>query len=316
MRLPALAMIPLLPALVACGTRGAPSQAASTAPATLPADLRPVAEALASPEAGAHGMTAGSAEAAAATAPAVTGDRVSAPGEFASPIRSELAARLPGRVGRILVDAGDRVRQGQPLLELETEYLTLDVQRAAAELRRAKAAAEDAALDFKRKQELIAKESVSPAVFERTRAASEQAEAARVAAETGLALATQRLEDAVLRSPIDGVVMERRADVGERLGDQSVAFVIVQTAPLKLRFRLPERYLPSVAKGQRVQASVDVFPNEKFEGSVSAVVRAIEASSRTFAVEADFANRDGRLYPGLFARVELELGGARSAGAR
>jgi len=311
LRTTSLFLVALLAGLAACGPRGGSSAAASATATTLPADLRPVAEAFA---AGASSPApAPSAEPAAE--PGGDGS-VTASGEFVSPVRSELVARLPGRVGRILADAGDRVSAGQPLLELETQYLTIDVQRADAELRRARAASEEASRDFERKQQLIEKESVSAAVYERSRASHEQAEAARVAAEAGLALARQRLEDATLRSPIDGVVMERRADVGERLGDQSVAFVIVQTAPLKLRFRLPERYLANVSKGQRVRASVDIHRGESFEGVVSAVVKAVETSSRTFGVEADFANRDGRLYPGLFARVELDLGAAASAATR
>lgn len=308
MRPVSIAVLVLPLALSGCGRRGGAASSAPI-PSTLPADLRPVAEALASPSP--------RPEAGVETAAAGARDTVTAPGEFVSPVRSELAPRLPGRVGRILADAGDRVKQGQPVLELETDYLALDVQRAEAELRRAQAAADEAKRDFNRKSELIAKESVSPAVYERSRAGHDQAQAARAAAETGLALARQRLEDAVLRSPIDGIVMERRADVGERLGDQSVAFVIVQTAPLRLRFKMPERYVKSVARGQRVRASVDIFPNESFEGVVSVVVKAVEATSRTFTVEAEFANRDGRLYPGLFARVELDLGDAgRAATAR
>ena len=307
MRPLAIATLVLPLALSGCGQRGGSAATVSPPPSPLPADLRAVAEALASPSP--------QPEASAETRGAGPSDRVTASGEFVSPVRSELAPRLPGRVGRILADAGDRVKQGQPVLELETEYLALDVQRAEADLRRAQAGAEEAKRDFDRKTDLIAKESVSPAVYERSRSTNAQVEAARSAAETGLALARQRLEDAVLRAPIDGVVMERRTDVGERLGDQSVAFVIVQTAPLRLRFKLPERYLPSVARGQRVRASVDIFPPESFDGVVSAVVKAVEATSRTFAVEAEFANRDGRLYPGLFARVELDLGAAGPAGA-
>ena len=132
-----------------------------------------------------------------------------------------------------------------------------------------------------------------------------------LAIEAGLDLARQRLADAVLLSPIDGVVLERRTDVGERLSEGTVTFVVVQTAPLKLRFRVPERYLGAAEKGAKVRATVDPYPGERFEGTVSVVVGAMDPASRTFAVEALFANRDGRLRPGLFARVELELGPAR-----
>jgi membrane fusion protein (multidrug efflux system) len=113
----------------------------------------------------------------------------------------------------------------------------------------------------------------------------------------------------VLRSPIAGVVAERRTDVGERLGDNTVAFVVVQTAPLKLRFRVPERHLAAVHRGQVVSATVDPYPGEHFAGTVSVVGQVVDSASRSFFVESEFPNQDGRLRPGLFARVELALDG-------
>lgn len=127
-------------------------------------------------------------------------------------------------------------------------------------------------------------------------------------AEAARDLAKQHLADAWLRSPIDGVVAEKRTDVGERLGDNSVAFVVVQTSPLKLRFRLPERYISRVKMGQEVRAQVDPYPGETFSGRVSRINGVVDSATRTVAVETEFANRDDRLFPGLFARVELDLG--------
>jgi membrane fusion protein, multidrug efflux system len=234
-------------------------------------------------------------------------------GELVSPVRSELSAKFPGRVGRVYVDEGARVKKGQPLLEIENDYLKIEVDRSQAALARATAAAEDARRDFERKKDLIAKESVSQAVYDRTKAMLDQAEAARDEAAAALALAKQRLEDAVLVSPIDGIVAERRTDVGERLGDNTVAFVVVQVSPLKVRFRLPERYLAVVEKGQVVRARVDPYPGEVFEGKVTVVVHAVDPVNRTFVVEAEIPNRDERLKPGLFARVELQLNAGRAS---
>jgi membrane fusion protein (multidrug efflux system) len=228
-------------------------------------------------------------------------------GELVSPVRSELSAKFPGRVGKVFVDEGARIRKGQPLLQIEDDYLKIEVERAEAALARARAAADEARRDFERKQGLLEKGSVSQALYERTQATLDQATAAQAEAEAALALARQRLEDAVLLSPIDGIVAERRTDVGERLGDSTVAFVLVQVSPLKLRFRLPERFLALVEHGQVVRARVDPYPDEVFEGKVTVVVRAVDAATRTFVVEAEIANRDERLKPGLFARVELEL---------
>jgi membrane fusion protein (multidrug efflux system) len=233
---------------------------------------------------------------------------VSATGELVAPVTSEVAVRMPGRVGKVFADEGERVRRGQPLLTLETEYLSLELKRADAEVARAKASAADAERDFKRKEELIAKGSVARAAYDRSQSAYDAAQAGVAAAEAARDLARQRLSDAVLHSPITGVVAERRADAGERLGDSSVAYVIVQTSPLKLRFQLPERYLARVKRGQSVRATVDPYPGQTFSGKVTVIGGVVDPSTRTVAVETEFSNADGRLSPGLFARVEIDLG--------
>lgn len=306
--------------MAGCGKKTAPaasankadSDAAEAAAPPLPTDVAPVSGiAKAEPAAEPAAPQAAPAPAAAAPAPSAAAaddsGRVAATGELVSPVRSELAMRLPGRVGKVLVDEGARVRRGQPLLELETEYLRLDLQRAEADLARAHAATQDAERDLGRKKELIAKNSVSQAAYDRSSSAYDAAKAAEQSAVAARDLAHQRMEDAVLRSPIDGVVAERRTDVGERLGDNSVAFVVAQTSPLKLRFKLPERYLSAVRRGQEVTASVDPYPHETFRGRVTLVGGVVDPATRSFNVETEFENRDGRLYPGLFARVELQV---------
>ena len=296
----ALAALPFVLVLAGCGQKAPEAAPKSTAaPAPLPDDVKPLEATLApTPAAGP------------ATGPA--DDRVLlATGEFIPLVSSELVARVTGRVAKVLVDEGARVAEGQPMLTLETAYLKLDVARAEAEAARAAAVLADAERDFGRKKELLAKESVAPAAFERSQAAFEGAKASRLGAQAGLDLAKQRLSDAVLGAPIDGVVLERRVDVGERLSEGTVTFVVVQTAPLKLRFRVPERYLGAAERGAKVRATVDPYPGETFDGTVSVVVPALDPASRTFAVEALFPNRDGRLRPGLFARVELERPAAK-----
>lgn len=307
----------LLPAL-ACGGKPKAAEKTAAEPAAAPAPALPadvekiagIAPAFDIPEAEAKASgVAGTAS----TDPATGATSVEATGELVSPVQSELAVRMPGRVGRMYVDEGARVRKGQPLLTLETQYLQLEVERSTAEVARAEAAAGDAKRDLERKRDLLAKGSVAQAAFDRSESAASGADAAVLAAKATRDLARQRMEDAVLRSPIDGVVAEKRTDVGERMGEATVAFVIVQTSPLKLRFRLPERYLASVRLGQEVEASVDPYPGETFRGRVKVIGGVVEAATRTVAVETEFANGDGRLKPGLFARVKLDLGDGATA---
>ena len=216
-----------------------------------------------------------------------------------------MAPKSPGRVAAVYVDAGQRVGKGQALLTLETDYLKLDVQRAEADLARAKAAETEARREVDRRKGLLANESIPQATFDKAQAGFEQAQAARQSAETGLALARQKVADAIIRSPITGVVDQRKTNPGEHLGEAGVAFVIVQTAPLKLRFSVPERYLAELRAGQTVIARVDPYPGEQFTGRIKTVGGVIDPGTRTFFAEAEFPNSDGRLRPGLFARVEL-----------
>lgn len=278
-------------------------KAAEAAEAPAPALPSDVAD-LAQPEASAPGEPASPSS---GEEPVGTGVTSLEPtGEFVSPSSSEVAPKLPGRVAAVYVEEGSRVSRGQTLLTMETNYAKLDIQRAEADLTRAKSAEEDARREFERKKGLAANESIPQATFDRAQAGYDQAKAGRASAEAALATAKQRLADSVLRSPMTGVVSERRTEVGEHLGEAGVAFVIVQTAPLRLRFSVPERFLGDVRPGQQVAAKVEPYPGETFSGRIKTVGGVIDPTTRTFFAEAEFPNTDGRLRPGLFARVTLE----------
>jgi RND family efflux transporter MFP subunit len=226
-------------------------------------------------------------------------------GEFVSPSKSEVAPKMPGRVAAVYVDEGTRVSRGQTLLTMETDYARLAIQGAEADLARARAAEAEARRELDRKKGLLSTESIPQATFDRAQASLDQAVAAQRSAEVALATAKQRLADSVMRSPMTGVVSERRTEVGEHLGEAGVAFVIVQTAPLRLRFSVPERFLGEFKTGQEVAARVDPYPGEVFRGRIKTVGGVIDPATRTFFAEAEFPNTDGRLRPGLFARVDL-----------
>jgi membrane fusion protein (multidrug efflux system) len=291
-------------ALAGCTKKQEVPATASKEAAALPADVQ--------------GVSAAATTAATATVVATTeggetgalatnaGDTIVATGEFASPVRSDLSAKLPGRVAKMYVDEGSHVSKGQPVLQLENDYLRINLQRAEADVARAKAAEEDAKRDVARKKELIGKESIPQATMDRSQSMYDQSAAARQSAEAQASLLRQQIADSTLRSPIDGVVAEKRTEVGQRLGENAIALTIVQTSPLKLRFRVPEKYLASVRIGQPVKASVDPYPNQKFSGKVSVIGGVIDTATRSLLVETEFPNRDGKLRPGLFARVEMD----------
>jgi membrane fusion protein (multidrug efflux system) len=294
-----LTLILTLVVLVGCSTDESKAETATTATTTndapaLPSDVADVAA-----------INTAAVETA-ATATSST-SAFEATGEFMSPVRSELSPKLPGRVAKLYVDEGSRVHRGQPVLLLESDYARINLQSAEAEAARAKAARDEAARDLERKKELLAKNSIPKATFDRSQAMFDQTSAAYAGANAQVALLRQQIADSTLRSPVDGIVAEKRTDVGARLGEAGVAFVFVQLSPLKLRFQVPERLLGKITVGDRVTARVDPYPGETFEGTIKTVGGIIDPKTRTMFAEAEFANKDGRLRPGLFARVETKL---------
>jgi len=306
MRLPnnrSLVLISITLATMACNK---PQQPQSGAPKPLPSDVEKVAAAVSTTSTASSTAPDGQSASPSGLATTEAGGTIIATGEFVSPVRSEMSAKVVGRVARMNVDEGSVVHRGQPLLEIETDYVRLNLEKANADAQRAAAAESDALKDLERKKELIAKQSVPQATYDRSAAAYDQAKATRLSAVAQANIYKQQLADSVLRSPIDGVVAEKRTDVGQRLSEATVALVVVQTSPLKLRFRVPERYVGQVRIGQTVKATADAYPGEVFQGRVTVVGGVVDSSTRTVQVETEFANRDGKLKPGMFARVELE----------
>jgi membrane fusion protein (multidrug efflux system) len=300
--------------LAGCGSKdeSKATDTAASATATLPSDVQGVSDAIdtaAKSSTTVETSTIVSANGTAATTSSAqaSDDSLVATGEFVSPVSSELAPKYPARVARMYVDEGSRVRKGQALLELDSEYMRLNLRSADAEIARAKAARDEAARDLERKKGLVAKDSIPRATLDRSQAVYDQTSAALMSASAQASLLRQQIADATLRSPVDGVIAEKRTEVGAKLGDGGVAFLVVQTSPLRLRFAVPERYLGKIKAGQQVTAHVDPYPNENFTGTIKTIGGVIDVKTRTMFAEAEFPNLDNRLRPGLFARVEADL---------
>ncbi|MBE0605539.1 MAG: efflux RND transporter periplasmic adaptor subunit, partial [Deltaproteobacteria bacterium] len=129
---------------------------------------------------------------------------------------------------------------------------------------------------------------------------------------SSLALARQQLADAELSAPIDGAVRERKASVGEYLAAGAPVFALVRVHPLRLRVAVTERDAASVRVGQTVRVRLEGDP-VAHSGRVARLSPSIQEHNRTLIVEAEVANRDGRLRPGAFARAEIVVEADRTA---
>jgi RND family efflux transporter MFP subunit len=140
-----------------------------------------------------------------------------------------------------------------------------------------------------------------------------------------LDIAAQRLTDATTRAPstpeattqpvdtgrVPGdphtyVVTARLVNVGELVREITPCYRLVDDSPIKLRAKVPERFVAEVKVGQAVKARVDAYPNVDFTGTVSRINPQIEPENRTFSIEVVIPNDDHRLKPGAFARASVQ----------
>ncbi|MDP3856598.1 MAG: efflux RND transporter periplasmic adaptor subunit [Stagnimonas sp.] len=229
------------------------------------------------------------------TAPVGTAElarALNAVGSLASDESVTIAAEIAGRVVRIGFREGQPVAQGSTLFELDDSLDRATVAQAQANLRLSER-------NDRRAGEIAARGLI---------AASDRDEvAAKLAVDqAGLQLAQARLAKMRIVAPLAGVTGLRTVGVGDYVspGQQLVNLEVLN--PMKLDFRLPESALPVLKPGLELEVEVDAWPGERFAGEVYAIDPRIADSSRSIAVRARLDNRDGRLKPGLFARVRLK----------
>jgi multidrug efflux pump subunit AcrA (membrane-fusion protein) len=108
-----------------------------------------------------------------------------------------------------------------------------------------------------------------------------------------------------LKSPIDGIVTERQATVGELAGKDTQIYTISDPADLWAVAEVKERDIAAVRLGEEATFTVLAYPHETFRGKVVRVGNRVESASRTLDVRIAARNEDGRLKPGMFADVEI-----------
>lgn len=108
-----------------------------------------------------------------------------------------------------------------------------------------------------------------------------------------------------LKSPIDGIITERQATVGELAGQETQIYTISDPADLWVIAEVKERDIAAVHLNEEATFTVLAFPTETFHGKVVRIGNRVESASRTLDVRIAVRNEDGRLKPGMFADVEI-----------
>ena len=238
---------------------------------------------------------------------------VSATGTLQPLVSANVGSTVSGPVQSVSVDFNSQVRAGQELARLDPTPFQQRIVQAQAQLAQAQAQAAVANSDYQRYVLLQQRGFASEQLMAQQRAARDTARAAVQQAAAQVATARTDLERSVIRSPIDGVVVDRQVNVGQPVASSLQAatlFVIAQDlSRLQANITVDEADIGEVEEGQSVRFTVDAFPDREFEGRVSQVrqqgVAESGVVSYTVVVEADNPGR--QLLPGMTANAEIVL---------
>jgi len=221
--------------------------------------------------------------------------------------RSSPGTKILGRVDRVAVREGDRVGRGDVLAMLERRDLDAAVAQARAAVSMAQAQLDNADAMFRRMTDLHGRGSATAKNLEDATAGQRVAQAAVEQAQANLRAAEVTVGYAEVRSPIAGIVVEKRIEAGDMAAPGMPMFTVEDLSKVKVTFQIPEAQVVRIARGDRVHLAFDSL-GESVEAEVDRVAPSADRQSRTYEVEVVTSNEGGRLQSGMFARVRFDHG--------
>ncbi len=205
----------------------------------------------------------------------------------------DLSLEIAGTVQKVQFQSGQKIKAGQPLLQLDSDVESALLETAEADLGLAQ-------LDFGRGRQLVGSQAISKGEFDRLSAQLKKNQATVNQLKASLAKKQ-------ILAPFSGTVGIRQVDVGDYLASGTVIATLQDLSSLYVDFYAPEQTVPRLAVAQSVNVSVSAYPGQNFVATISAINPKVEDSTRNVLVRATLANPDGKLLPGMFANLEVIL---------
>ena len=215
-----------------------------------------------------------------------------------------ISSEVGGKVDRVLVEVGDRVAAGTPLVEVDRETFRIYVQQAEANLAAANADKALAEKDLERKRDLRSDETIPQSAFDQAQAGHDLATARLAAATAARDLAQRNFERSAIRAPAAGAITQRMVVAGQWAEVGAGLLNLAVGDKIKVSARVPEAWAPELAGLEGFTFTVGVS-GQVHTAKLYSVQPVVEHASRSFEIVGSAAN-DGSIKPGMFANVVLE----------
>ena len=226
-------------------------------------------------------------------------------GTLSPSVSTQLSSQAGGKVEAVNARPGDAVSEGDVLVQVDTENLTLQLKqiRSTAEATRANLAQSESQLE--RTEELSRRGITSSSSLEQARSGVAALRANLKALESQVASSEISLKNATVRAPFDGIVAARSVEPGQIIGAGSPLMTIVDLDVMEMQGNAVISSGPLIAVGQSVKVAADGLQDRSFEGIVDRINPVATTGTRTIPVYIRIDNEGGPLRGGMFATGEI-----------
>ncbi|HSJ31232.1 MAG TPA: efflux RND transporter periplasmic adaptor subunit [Longimicrobiales bacterium] len=223
----------------------------------------------------------------------------------------EVGTQVSGQVAELFADFNDRVKKGQLLARIDPVILQQEVQSSQATVMRNQAEVDQAERALARSKDLFAEKVITETELEQAQYSFTVAKAAFTSAQVGLERARRNLAYTEIRAPIDGIIVERAADLGQTVSASTSAptlFLLAQDlSQMEILASVDENDIGRISSGQAVRFTVQAYGDQEFTGVVKQVrLQSVKQDNVvSYSVVIGVANPDLRLLPAMTATVEF-----------
>jgi HlyD family secretion protein len=236
---------------------------------------------------------------------------ISATGSLEPVDRVEIGTQVSGDLSRIYVDFNSKVKKGQVLAELDKSKWITNLRQSELAYKAAENDFQYKKIIFERTQKLAESKSVSTVELETAEYNMNAARFSMERSKSDVEQAKLNLSYCVIKSPIDGVVLERSVDVGQTVAasmSAPVLFILARDlSQMRVMASVDEADIGSILQGQRVEFTVDAFPKDRFFGKVEELRLNPTVTSNvvTYTVVISAENPEFKLLPGMTATCTI-----------
>ena len=238
---------------------------------------------------------------------------VSANGTLNPVVLVNVGTQVSGTVTKLYVDFNDKVKEGQPLLELDSSLLAAQARQTAASVLNVAASLDLARATELRMKSLFEQEYISRQELEQAIQARKSAEAQVAQSKAAADKDRVNLAYTTIRSPVSGIVVDRVVDLGQTVAASLQTPVLIKIAQdlseMRIDSNFAEADIGSIKEGQKVGFTVDAFPNRSFQGEVQQI--RLNATTQqnvvTYNVRVSLTNPEQILLPGMTAYVNIAV---------